>query len=117
MANFVQLLLLTLWIKVDWNCDSCEEDSSLTVYTVDALNIVNLNFEIFHFGKLQYHRNTGVAIVTCVECFFSIQDIVYYLKWLSSVIVPLLCVIIGGLFDYILVNYCVCILDIVIVVL
>ena len=84
---------------------SCGGDSSLTVYTADALNVVNLNFEIFHFGKLLYHCSTDVAMVT-IECFFSIQDVVYYLKWLSSVIIPLLCVIIGGLFDYMLVRLC-----------
>ena len=52
LVNFVQILSLTLWTKVNWNCEKCDEHSSLTIYTVDALNVVNLNFEIFHFGEL-----------------------------------------------------------------
>ena len=34
---------------MDWSYD---EDSSLAVYVLDALNVVNLNVEIFHFGQL-----------------------------------------------------------------
>ena len=54
LVNFVQILSLTLWTKVNWNCEKSDEhsNSSLTIYTVDALNVVNLNFEIFHFGEL-----------------------------------------------------------------
>ena len=46
------------WNYNDDNSDDKSDDksdgqSSLTVYTIDALNIVNLNFEIFHFGEPQ----------------------------------------------------------------
>ena len=53
-------------------------------------------------------------LVTCftislfVDCFWNVQDIIYYLNWFSSVIIPLLWIGIGGAVDYVLVNINVC---------
>ena len=43
-----------------------------------------------------------------IDCFWDIQDIIYYLEWFSSVIIPFLCIGIGGVVDYVLVNVYVC---------
>ena len=39
----------------------------------------------------------------CLECYFDIQDVIYYLRWFSSVLIPLLCIVTMVAMDYMMV--------------